>query len=119
VKLTERRTQQRRGELTLQGSLACRAIAANIGRAPASGMPAFKGVLTPEQIKAIYAYVKGRAVRTDGSTHSQNGLGYGRKTRATEVYGLPRIGRSTRPHLASHRSWSSHLMTGAAGNDPR
>jgi mono/diheme cytochrome c family protein len=29
--------------------------------APASGMPAFKGVLTPEQIKAIYAYVKGRA----------------------------------------------------------
>lgn len=29
--------------------------------APASGMPPFKGVLTPEQIKAIYAYVKGRA----------------------------------------------------------
>ena len=28
---------------------------------PASGMPAFKGVLTPEQITAIYAYVKGRA----------------------------------------------------------
>lgn len=28
---------------------------------PASGMPAFKGVLTPDQIKAIYAYVKGRA----------------------------------------------------------
>jgi mono/diheme cytochrome c family protein len=28
---------------------------------PASGMPAFKGVLTPEQIRAIYAYVKGRA----------------------------------------------------------
>ena len=28
---------------------------------PASGMPAFKGILTPEQIKAIYAYVKGRA----------------------------------------------------------
>jgi mono/diheme cytochrome c family protein len=27
----------------------------------AAGMPAFKGVLTPEQIKAIYAYVKGRA----------------------------------------------------------
>jgi mono/diheme cytochrome c family protein len=28
---------------------------------PASGMPAFKGILTPDQIKAIYAYVKGRA----------------------------------------------------------
>jgi cbb3-type cytochrome c oxidase subunit III len=28
---------------------------------PASGMPAFKGVLTPDQVKAIYAYVKGRA----------------------------------------------------------
>lgn len=28
---------------------------------PAGGMPAFKGVLTPEQIKATYAYVKGRA----------------------------------------------------------
>jgi mono/diheme cytochrome c family protein len=28
---------------------------------PASGMPAFKGMLTAEQIKAIYAYVKGRA----------------------------------------------------------
>jgi mono/diheme cytochrome c family protein len=28
---------------------------------PASGMPAFKGILTSEQIKAIYAYVKGRA----------------------------------------------------------
>jgi mono/diheme cytochrome c family protein len=28
---------------------------------PASGMPAFKGVLTAEQIRAIYAYVKGRA----------------------------------------------------------
>ena len=28
---------------------------------PASGMPAYKGVLTPEQIKAIYAYVKGSA----------------------------------------------------------
>jgi mono/diheme cytochrome c family protein len=28
---------------------------------PASGMPAYKGVLTPQQIKAIYAYVKGRA----------------------------------------------------------
>ena len=25
------------------------------------GMPAFKGVLTPDQIQAIYAYVKGRA----------------------------------------------------------
>jgi len=30
------------------------------GRA-ARGMPAFKGVLTPDQIRAIYAYVKGRA----------------------------------------------------------
>ena len=29
--------------------------------APASGMPAFKGVLSPEQIKAIYTYIKGRA----------------------------------------------------------
>jgi mono/diheme cytochrome c family protein len=28
---------------------------------PASGMPAFKGILTPEQTRAIYAYVKGRA----------------------------------------------------------
>jgi mono/diheme cytochrome c family protein len=28
---------------------------------PATGMPAFKGILTPEQTKAIYAYVKGRA----------------------------------------------------------
>jgi mono/diheme cytochrome c family protein len=28
---------------------------------PASGMPAFKGVLTPDQVKSIYAYVKGRA----------------------------------------------------------
>lgn len=28
---------------------------------PASGMPAFKGVVSPEQVKAIYAYVKGRA----------------------------------------------------------
>jgi mono/diheme cytochrome c family protein len=28
---------------------------------PGSGMPAFKGVLTLDQIKAIYAYVKGRA----------------------------------------------------------
>jgi mono/diheme cytochrome c family protein len=27
----------------------------------ARGMPAFKGVLTPEQIRAIYAYVQGRA----------------------------------------------------------
>jgi mono/diheme cytochrome c family protein len=31
------------------------------GGAPASGMPAFKGVLSPEQIKAIYTYIKGRA----------------------------------------------------------
>jgi mono/diheme cytochrome c family protein len=28
---------------------------------PAKGMPGFKGVLTPDQISAIYAYVKGRA----------------------------------------------------------
>jgi polar amino acid transport system substrate-binding protein len=28
---------------------------------PASGMPAFKNVLTQDRIKAIYAYVKGRA----------------------------------------------------------
>jgi mono/diheme cytochrome c family protein len=28
---------------------------------PASGMPAFKAALTPDQIQAIYAYVKGRA----------------------------------------------------------
>jgi mono/diheme cytochrome c family protein len=28
---------------------------------PARGMPAFKGVLTAQQIQAIYAYVKGRA----------------------------------------------------------
>jgi polar amino acid transport system substrate-binding protein len=28
---------------------------------PEGGMPAFKSLLTPEQIKAIYAYVKGRA----------------------------------------------------------
>jgi mono/diheme cytochrome c family protein len=28
---------------------------------PHRGMPAFKDVLTPEQIQAIYAYVKGRA----------------------------------------------------------
>jgi hypothetical protein len=27
----------------------------------ARGMPAFKGILTPDQIKAIYTYVKGRA----------------------------------------------------------
>jgi mono/diheme cytochrome c family protein len=32
----------------------------SVGR-PARGMPGFKGVLTPEQINAIYAYVKGRA----------------------------------------------------------
>jgi mono/diheme cytochrome c family protein len=32
-----------------------------LGGRPASGMPAFKGVLTPDQIKAIYAYVSGRA----------------------------------------------------------
>ena len=31
------------------------------GGRPASGMPAFKGMLTPEQIRAIYAYVTGRA----------------------------------------------------------
>jgi mono/diheme cytochrome c family protein len=29
--------------------------------APARGMPPFKGVLSPEQIKATYAYIKGRA----------------------------------------------------------
>jgi mono/diheme cytochrome c family protein len=28
---------------------------------PDRGMPAFKSILTPEQIQAIYAYVKGRA----------------------------------------------------------
>ena len=28
---------------------------------PERGMPAFKSILTPEQIRAIYAYVKGRA----------------------------------------------------------
>jgi mono/diheme cytochrome c family protein len=28
---------------------------------PERGMPAFKSILTPAQIKAIYAYVKGRA----------------------------------------------------------
>lgn len=28
---------------------------------PERGMPAFKGVLTPDQINAIYAYLKGRA----------------------------------------------------------
>lgn len=28
---------------------------------PDRGMPAFKSILTPDQIKAIYAYVKGRA----------------------------------------------------------
>jgi len=28
---------------------------------PHRGMPAFKGVLSPEQIQAMYAYVKGRA----------------------------------------------------------
>jgi mono/diheme cytochrome c family protein len=28
---------------------------------PATGMPAFKAILTPEQTRAIYAYVKGRA----------------------------------------------------------
>jgi mono/diheme cytochrome c family protein len=27
----------------------------------AAGMPAFKDILTPAQVKAIYAYVKGRA----------------------------------------------------------
>lgn len=32
-----------------------------LGGRPASGMPAFKGLLSPEQTKAIYAYVKGRA----------------------------------------------------------
>jgi len=31
------------------------------GGRPASGMPAFKGILTPEQVRAMYAYVKGRA----------------------------------------------------------
>lgn len=31
-----------------------------VGR-PANGMPAFKAILTPDQIKAVYAYVKGRA----------------------------------------------------------
>jgi mono/diheme cytochrome c family protein len=31
------------------------------GGAPASGMPPFKDILTQDQIKAIYAYVKGRA----------------------------------------------------------
>jgi mono/diheme cytochrome c family protein len=31
-----------------------------VGR-PAKGMPGFKNVLVPEQIKAIYAYVNGRA----------------------------------------------------------
>jgi mono/diheme cytochrome c family protein len=29
--------------------------------APANGMPSFKGVLSPEQIRAIYPYIKGRA----------------------------------------------------------
>ena len=29
----------------------------------ARGMPAFKGVLTPEQIKAIHSYVAGRAAK--------------------------------------------------------
>ena len=28
---------------------------------PHRGMPAFKGIMTPDQIKAVYAYVKGRA----------------------------------------------------------
>jgi mono/diheme cytochrome c family protein len=28
---------------------------------PDRGMPAFKGILTPDQIETIYAYVKGRA----------------------------------------------------------
>jgi mono/diheme cytochrome c family protein len=32
-----------------------------IGGKPASGMPSFKGVLSPQQVKEIYAYVKGRA----------------------------------------------------------
>ena len=32
-----------------------------LGGRPASGMPSFKGLLSPEQTKAIYAYVKGRA----------------------------------------------------------
>jgi cytochrome c553 len=31
------------------------------GGRPARGMPSFKGLLSPEQIKTIYAYVKGRA----------------------------------------------------------
>jgi mono/diheme cytochrome c family protein len=32
----------------------------NEGR-PERGMPGFKGAVTPEQIQAMYAYVKGRA----------------------------------------------------------
>jgi mono/diheme cytochrome c family protein len=28
---------------------------------PERGMPASKGIMTPEQIRAVYAYVKGRA----------------------------------------------------------
>ncbi len=28
---------------------------------PERGMPAFKGIMSPEQIRAVYAYVKGRA----------------------------------------------------------
>jgi mono/diheme cytochrome c family protein len=28
---------------------------------PDRGMPAFKTIMTPEQIQAVYAYVKGRA----------------------------------------------------------
>jgi mono/diheme cytochrome c family protein len=28
---------------------------------PERGMPAFKSIMTPEQIRAVYAYVKGRA----------------------------------------------------------
>jgi len=28
---------------------------------PASGMPSFKGILSPDHVRAIYAYVKGRA----------------------------------------------------------
>jgi mono/diheme cytochrome c family protein len=28
---------------------------------PERGMPAFKSIMTPDQIKAVYAYVKGRA----------------------------------------------------------
>lgn len=31
-----------------------------VGR-PATGMPAFKEILSPEQVRAVYAYVKGRA----------------------------------------------------------